>query len=225
MDRASDPTLPPGEYWIKPAIDVSDISYRDLLFGDHGYETEANGDRVHKYDLVRSDGTHVFDVFETHGSAESDWLPFSIPQYVYVLVEPKGDPRLVVTVDQGKNTYTILDPQTEERLGTVAKSGRILGDWQLTDSEGEVVATADRVDKSSPLLSSATYVTWEVSGPDGVEVAEFQRGPAEGSSSDKFSAMKSSCFQSSVSTERCLAFAFALLYEGTKSTIRSGREP
>lgn len=225
MGGTSDSDLQPGEYWIKPAIDASDVSLRDVLFGDLGYETGADGDRVHKYDVVRSDGTHVFDVLEAHGSAESDWLPVSIPQYVYVFVDPDGDPRLAVEVDQGREGYTVLDPEKEQRLGTVAKSGRIFGDWQLTDPGGDVVATADRAETSTPLFSSASYVTWDVSGPDGAEIAQFQRGPAEGSSSDRLSTMRLSCSRSTVAPERCLAFAFALLYRGTQSTLRPHRGP
>lgn len=225
MNGVADSSLQAGEYWIKPALDLSDISLRDVLFGDLGYETEADGDRVHKYDVVMSDGTHVFEVFETHGSVEFDWLPGSVSQYVYVLVEPDGDPRLGVEVDQGREGYTVLSLQTKEQLGTVAKSGRVFGDWQLTDPRGGVIATADRVDKSTPLLSSSTYTTWDVSGPDGMEVAQFRRGPAEGSSSDRLSAMRMSCPRSPVSTEQCLAFAFALLHQGTQSTLRSWRGP
>ncbi|QLG49352.1 hypothetical protein [Natrinema halophilum] len=225
MESASDPDLSPGEYWIKPAIDLSDISLRDVLFGDLGYETEADGDRVHKYDVVRSGGTYVFDVFETNGSADSDWLPVSIPHYAYVFIEPEGDPRLVVEVDQGSSGYTILDPQTGEQLGTVAKSRRILGDWQLTNTEGDVVATTDQVDKSTPLLSSGTYVTWDVLGQDGAKIGQFQRGPAEGSSSDRLSAMQITCSRSRVSTDQCIAFAFVLLYEGSQSTIRPQHGP
>jgi hypothetical protein len=223
MDGASDLDLSPGEYWIKPAIEMSDVSLRDMLFGGLEYETEADGDRVHKYDVVRSDGTFVFDVFETHGSADSDWLPVSIPHYAYVFAEHEGDPRLVVKVNQGSSGYTILDPQTDERLGMVAKSRRILGDWQLTNTEQDVVASTDQVDKSTPLLSSETYVTWDILGPDGVKIGQFQRGPAEGSSSDRLSAMKITCSRSRVSTEQCIAFAFVLLYEGSQSTILSNR--
>lgn len=226
MNGAYESELATGDYRITPSEAMRTeygVPLGDVLSGDFEFMSEDD-DRFHKYDVVRSDGRSALDVFETHGSAEYDWLPFSIPQYVYLFVRPEGDPRLVVEVDHGwYPSYTIRDPQTAEPLGTVAKSKRIVGDWQLTDPGGGSRATAERTNTVRNFLSFSTHATYDVSGPDGDEIAQFERVRAEGDVTDQFrSAMDVTCSRSSVSPEQCLALAFALLHEGTKSTSRSG---
>jgi len=227
MDGAPDSKLPSEDYRITPSEKMRDeygIPVGDVLSGDFEFASGADADQFHKYDVVRPNDTSVLDIFETHGSAEYDWLPFSVPEYVYLLVRPGGDPCLVVEVDHGwYPSYTIRDPRTEEPLGTVAKSRRIVGDWQLNDPGRGLRATAERKNTLRNVLSFSTHVTYDVSGPDGVEIARFERVRAEGDFTDQFRpAMDVSCSRSPVSTEQCLAFAFALLHEGTKSGTESG---
>lgn len=221
MDATRGSGLPTGDYRIAPSEKMRNeygVAIGDVLSGD--LELDSGDDQFHKYDVVGPDGTVVLGVLETHGSAELDWLPFSLPQYVYLLVDPEGDLRLVVEVDHSLSpSYTIRDPQREEPLATVTKSRRIFGDWQLKGPDGALRATADRTNTTGNLFSFSTHATYDVSGPDGREIGQFERVRAEGDFVEQFrSAMEVSCSESSVPTEQCLAFAFTLLYHGTKSS-------
>jgi hypothetical protein len=221
MSRAADSDLEAGEYRITPAVSPSDVSLGSVLSGDAGAETSADGDGVYRYEVLGPDGATVLDVVETRGSADIGWLPFSLPQYVYVFVDPDGESRIVVEVDHALSpAYTIRASRSAPPMGSIGKSRRFFGNWQFTDRHGDVIASADRTEHSSNLVGSASTETWAVAGPDGAAVAEFQRVPAEGSSSDRVSAIDVTCSRSAVSTEQTLAFALALLNQGEKSTTR-----
>lgn len=216
--------LPAGEYRITPSrktreeygLPVGELLSEGL---DSVLESAEEGE-FHKYDVERADGTPALLVFEKHGEAEYDWLPFSVPQYVYLFVDPDGDPRLVLEVDHGwYPSYSIVEPGTTDDLGTVRKSSRVIGDWQLRAPDGRAVATAETTGTLGNLFSFSTHVTFDVSGPNGERIAQFERVRADGDVTDRFrSVMEVSCSPSAVSTEQCLAFAFALLYQGTQKT-------
>lgn len=224
MRAALDSELSAGDYRITPSATMRTeygVPLGDVVSGDFEFLSEAaTEDEFHKYTVEREYGGAALEIYETHGTAEYGWLPFSLPQYVYLLVRPDGAPRLVVEVDHSwYPSYTMRDPRSEESLGTVAKSRRFFGPWQLTSAGGDVVATAERTNRLRNSVSFSTHGTYAVSGPEGDEIARFERTRAEGEFSDTFrSAMSVSCTPSSVSTELCLGFAFALLNHGTKSS-------
>lgn len=228
MRGAPESELSPGEYRIAPSEKMRTeygVPIGDVVAGDFEFYSEAaSEDAFHKYTVKRADGTAALEIFETHGSAEYGWLPFSLPQYVYLFVRPDGDPHLAVEVDHGwYPSYTIVDPQTGEPRGTVAKAKRLVGDWQLTNPAGETRATAERTNSGGTLFSSSIRSSYTVSGTGGDGAAQFERVRAEGTIADRGRlAMEVSCSPSPVSTELCLALAFALLHEGTKSSSTAG---
>lgn len=224
MNGAADADLAPGEYRIVPSEKMREeygVPLGDVLSGDFDSVSEAEDGPFHKYDVRGPDGTDALHVFETHGSAAYGWLPFSVPQYVYVLADPEGPARLVVEVDHGwYPSYTVRDPRVGEQVGTVLKSRRLFGDWQLRDPDGATMATAAWTNTGSNLLSFSTHETYDVSGPNGAAVGRFERVRDEEEWAR--SAMEVSCSRSSVPTEQCLAFAFALFNQGKKRASSSG---
>lgn len=222
MSEAPRQELSAGDYRIAPSEKMRTeygVPLDDVLSGDFEFVSEAaEEEEFHKYDVDRADDTPALDIFETHGSAEIGWLPFSLPQYVFHLVRPEGDPCLLVEVDHSLTpSYTVRDPRSGEPVGKVAKSSGIFGNWQLQTPSGAVRATAER--DRSLRTSGLTKAAYAVSDPRGTEFAQFERVRADDSGADRFRlAMEVSCSRSSVSTEECLAFAFALLHEGTKSS-------
>lgn len=224
MDGTADADLPAGDYRIAPSEMLREeygIPVGDVLSGDFEFVSEADDDPFHKYDVVGPDGRPALAIFETHGSAAYDWLPFSVPQYVYVLADPEGAARLVVEVDHGwYPSYTVRDPRVGAQVGTVVKSRRLFGDWQLRDPDSATMATAARTNTGSNFLSFSTHSTYEVTGADGAAVGRFERVRDEEEWAR--SAMEVSCSRSSVPTEQCLAFAFALFDQGQKRASTSG---
>lgn len=107
MSGTSDSDLSAGDNRITPSVDLSEISFGDDRSGDVEVP-ESDGELVYKYDVDELDGTTVLEIFGTHESADLDWLPFSIPKDVYVLVAPDGTPRPQVGIDQGRPEVAIL---------------------------------------------------------------------------------------------------------------------
>lgn len=189
--------LESGRYSIEPADWRADAGE---VLGSIGSGSEDGEPMWHLHDIVGPDGRTLLEVLDDRRGMEG-MLDTTDRQFLFRT--PEGDPVMAYEQDGGMTAKgaTLRTAGADELLGSWEKTGRLFGDWRLSDRDGRSVATASR----EWSLADLFYPRFAMTSSDGDDI-----GALDLTQSGLFYAAHVTLPPTKIETGLHLAFAYGL---------------